>query len=133
MRAVESIRPSQASAPRPRVHRPVRKVTASALAGLVVSLVAALVLFSPSRSDAAVTTYARLNAGGPALSGWGEDSATNPSALLANAVAGEVASTTASIDLSHPSVPAGTPAALFETARYASDGQLAYRVPVPAG
>ena len=78
----------------------------------------------------------RVNAGGPALAGgWSADTAAAPSPY-SNAVAAvsKVSSTTATVATSDPSVPAGTPMALVQTARYDSSGgkSMIWTLPVPA-
>lgn len=70
-----------------------------------------------------LTVFYRVDAGGPQLAGtpvWSADTAAAPSSY-SNATTGgnsAVFSTTASIDMSSPSIPAGTPMALFQTERY---------------
>ena len=66
------------------------------------------------------TPVFRVNAGGPELPGspvWREDSDFASSEW---ASVGFAASTTEEIDVSHASIPVGTPAALFSTERYDS-------------
>jgi hypothetical protein len=70
-----------------------------------------------------LTVFYRIDAGGPQLAGtpvWAADTATAPSNLSNATTTGNSAtfSTTATIDMSDPSVPAGTPMALFQTERY---------------
>lgn len=80
----------------------------------------------------------RINAGGPSLPGeprWAADGPASPSPFVDPAAGSFTAAVPGTVDLSHPSVPAGTPAELFHTER---DGPepgppLAYAVPVPAG
>jgi Malectin domain/Abnormal spindle-like microcephaly-assoc'd, ASPM-SPD-2-Hydin/Bacterial TSP3 repeat len=81
----------------------------------------------------------RVDVGGPALAGtpaWEADTAAAPSPRGNGAATGNgTASWPQPPDLSDPSVPAGTPAALFQTERYdpAAAPDLAYSFPVPAG
>ena len=81
----------------------------------------------------------RINAGGPQLVGdpaWQADTAASPSpysnALTGNSATG---STTQTIDISHASVPAGTPMALFQTERFDKPGppNLLWDFPVSPG
>jgi N-acetylglucosamine-6-sulfatase len=81
----------------------------------------------------------RVNAGGPqiaALPNWSADTASIPS--FNNAATGgnsATLSTTAAIDLTHPSVPTGTPMAIFQSERYdkPSGQNLLWDFPVAAG
>jgi hypothetical protein len=78
----------------------------------------------------------RVNAGGAAQSGgWLTDTAASPSAW-ANGAAAQLAvgSTTTAVNVSDPSVPAGTPAALFQTMRYDQVGgeDMVWTMPVPS-
>ncbi|MCA9189929.1 MAG: hypothetical protein KDA99_30100, partial [Planctomycetales bacterium] len=60
----------------------------------------------------------RINAGGAELAGdamWSEDSILNPLPFHGEALR---FSTTSAIDVSHPSIPAGTPMEMFQTQRY---------------
>jgi len=61
----------------------------------------------------------RVNAGGPQLSGtpvWQADTPTNPSPYVSSGT--KVSGTSNAIDMSHPSIPSGTPQALFAKHRY---------------
>lgn len=63
----------------------------------------------------------RVNAGGPAIAdpAWSVDSPENPSPYVNASQTGNAASVTDNaIDTSHPSVPAGTPASVFQTERW---------------
>ena len=76
----------------------------------------------------------RVNAGGPKLAGtppWSADSATTPSPYATASGGNRRLSTTTTIVMRNPSLPAGTPATLFRTARSAN--RLTWRFPVPAG
>src|SRR5205807_5003632 len=80
-----------------------------------------------------------VNAGGPAISGtpgWSLDTAASPSPNVNAAATGNfVYSTGQAIDLSDPSVPAGTPMAVFQTERYdiAGGPDMTWTFPVSAG
>lgn len=84
----------------------------------------------------------RVNAGGPAVVGqagtpaWAADTAAAPSALVNAAATGnKVATSTATVNMTHPSVPAGTPMALLQNERYDDppSPNLAWAFPVTAG
>ena len=66
----------------------------------------------------------RVNAGGPVVAGgsgpaWAADTVADPSSLVnASATGNKVATTTATIDMTDPSVPAGTPMAIMQDERY---------------
>ncbi|MBA3329920.1 MAG: Ig-like domain-containing protein, partial [Actinobacteria bacterium] len=85
------------------------------------------------------TVLFRVNAGGPSVAGtpaWSEDSGAAPSPYVNTAAAGNsTAATGAAIDTSHPSVPAGTPAALFADERYDVDTapEMEWNFPVTVG
>ncbi|HEU0171698.1 MAG TPA: choice-of-anchor D domain-containing protein [Acidimicrobiales bacterium] len=94
---------------------------------------------SPAPSS---TVLYRVNAGGPAVAGaagtpaWSEDSAARPSPY-ANAVAtgNMVGSSATAVDMTHPSLPPGTPETLFRSRRWdpAAAPNLTYAFPVPSG
>jgi PKD repeat protein len=72
----------------------------------------------------ALTPLDRVNVGGAALAGgWLVDTATSrsPWSNAASTKTG-VATTTSAINVSDPSIPAGTPAALFQSSRYDLSG-----------
>ena len=81
----------------------------------------------------------RINAGGPPASAspsWSEDSGASPSAYGNGGATGNaVASWGATVDLSHPSVPAGTPMQIFQSERndLPASPDLTYSLPVPSG
>jgi N-acetylneuraminic acid mutarotase len=81
----------------------------------------------------------RVNAGGSALSGtpnWSADTDAAPSPYVNTAAAGnKTASTSAAINLSHPSLPAGTPASLLQTERWDRGGgaEMQWSFPVAPG
>jgi hypothetical protein len=66
------------------------------------------------------TPIYRVNAGGGALTGgWTADTKSSPSQYgNASAAKSTALSGSASINMSHPSLPAGTPSALFQSERY---------------
>jgi hypothetical protein len=79
----------------------------------------------------------RVNNGGPALTGapeWAVDTVASPSP---HRVAGgaKTSFTGATIDLTHPSVPSGTPMALFQTERWdpAGSPEMAWSFPTTPG
>ncbi|MGH9284367.1 MAG: malectin domain-containing carbohydrate-binding protein, partial [Acidimicrobiales bacterium] len=80
-------------------------------------------------------TY-RVNAGGPELSGsppWSGDASPSPSPFSNQAAAGNATfSTTTAVDTTHPSVPAGAPAAMFQSERwdFAGAPELTWAFPV---
>ena len=86
---------------------------------LAVALTSSLV--APSVASAQVVVY-RVNGGGTAITGapqWDADTSGSPSPFVNAAETGNnTFSTTNTIDLTHPSVPAGTPQALFQTERW---------------
>ena len=81
----------------------------------------------------------RVNAGGPALATtpeWSADTSGAPSPYVNASAAGAATYSKASaINTSHPSIPTGTPAALFQTERYdsASGVDMEWRFPVTPG
>jgi Malectin domain/Abnormal spindle-like microcephaly-assoc'd, ASPM-SPD-2-Hydin/Kelch motif/Glucose / Sorbosone dehydrogenase len=81
----------------------------------------------------------RVNAGGPAIAGtpnWASDTAAAPSSYSNVAAASSNTFTTsAAVNVSDPSVPAGTPASLFQTERYdtPSGGNMQWSFPVTPG
>ncbi|MGH9258376.1 MAG: choice-of-anchor D domain-containing protein, partial [Acidimicrobiales bacterium] len=103
-------------------------------------------LLIPLSGDASAsgsqTVLYRVNAGGPAVPGpsgspaWSEDSAAAPSPYVNAAATGNlVEAQDVPVDLSHPSVPAGTPMSLFQSGRWdlAASPNLTYSFPVPNG
>ncbi len=82
----------------------------------------------------------RVNAGGAGVSdsagAWGADTKGAPSPFVnADEAGNQVASTTHSIDTLSPSIPAGTPEAIFMSERWdpASGDEMHWSFPVPAG
>src|SRR5689334_20272548 len=79
--------------------------------------------FEPLEHRRLLTVLYRIDAGGPQLSGtpvWAADTAAAPSNLSNATTTGNSGTftTTATIDMSDPSMPAGTPMALFQTERF---------------
>jgi hypothetical protein len=101
------------------------------LAILAVALGAACDPIVPAEAS---TRY-RVDAGGPTLAGtpaWSADTALSPSPYATASSGGNRRlSTTTTIIMRNPSVPAGTPATLFRTARSAN--RLTWRFPVAPG
>src|SRR4051812_19329565 len=64
----------------------------------------------------------RINAGGPSLSGnpsWAADTSSAPSGYSnASAARSDTSSTSSAVDVTDPSIPAGTPPALFQADRW---------------
>jgi hypothetical protein len=107
------------------------------LASLAGVVMVATVAVGPGLAPAAAppaTTY-RVDAGGPKVAGtppWSADTSTSPSPLVtASGGAGKRLATTTAIVMRNPSLPAGTPVALFRSARSAN--RLTWRFPVPPG
>jgi hypothetical protein len=95
--------------------------------------------FEPLEGRHLLATLFRINAGGPELAGspvWQADTAAAPSPY-SNASAGNtgVSSTTATIDMTHASLPTGTPMALFQTERFDKSGapNMLWDFPVTPG
>ncbi len=81
----------------------------------------------------------RVNSGGPQLAGtpeWSADAGASPSAFV-NALGGNsfTATTALPIDVSHPSIPTGTPDAVFASERYDLGGgtEMQWNFPVAPG
>jgi Malectin domain/Abnormal spindle-like microcephaly-assoc'd, ASPM-SPD-2-Hydin len=94
---------------------------------------------SPASSS---TVLYRVNAGGPAVPGaagtpaWSEDSTARPSPYVNAAATGNtVGSSATPADMTHPSLPPGTPEALFRSRRWDPPPapNLTYAFPVPSG
>ncbi len=91
----------------------------------------------PQPAATAAALY-RVDAGGTGVVGaqlWEGDTEVTPSPFVASA--SKVITTTPSIDMTHASVPAGTPQSIFKSERYGrSDSgrtNLRWKFPVPAG
>lgn len=86
-----------------------------------------------------VTVLARVNAGGPAVAPldagpvWAADTQASPSGLVNAAATGNTTSTYgATIDMTDPSVPPGTPASLFQSERWDAAGGSEMQWTIPA-
>ena len=92
----------------------------------------------PGQPPPSSATY-RVNAGGPTIDGtppWGADAVTAPSPYVNASASGSNAYTTpAAVNVSHPSIPPGTPAAVFQTERWdpADGAELQWTFPVTPG
>jgi hypothetical protein len=81
----------------------------------------------------------RVNAGGPAATGtptWSADTSSAPSPYVNAAATGNLTFTTSSaINMTHPSLPSGTPAVLFQSERFDQAGgvDMQWSFPVTAG
>jgi len=86
-------------------------------------------------NQSSATIY-RLNAGGTGLAGtpqWQADTAKKPSSYVTSPST-KTAFTRLSVNTSHPSLPAGVPASMFQTQRNApSDGSVSLAFPVESG
>ena len=98
----------------------------------------AAILASAPLASAQTVTY-RVNAGGPAVSGtptWGADTKASPSPHVNAAETGNTTfSTTSTIDMTHASLPSGTPQLLFKDDRWDGSGapEMQWNFPVTAG
>jgi hypothetical protein len=96
--------------------------------------------FEPLEGRQLLATLFRINAGGPELAGspvWQADTTAAPSPY-SNATSGgnsAIATTAATINVTHASLPAGTPMALFQTERFdkATGPELLWDFPVSPG
>ena len=97
-----------------------RRLSLAALVVLIALAAGFAVL--PTQALAAPEVVYRVNAGGPTLSAtpaWSADTEAVPSSFVnASATGNTTFFTNNPIDVSHPSIPAGTPAALFQTERW---------------
>ena len=82
------------------------------------------------------TAVYRINAGGPSVSdgSWSVDTQGEPSPFV-NFDETETSSTSSLVDVSDPSVPAGTPASIFQSERWAPDEatRMRWKLPVDPG
>ena len=92
---------------------------------------------NPPPAATAAALY-RVDAGGTGVVGgqlWEGDTEITPSPFVASK--SKVVSTTPAVDMTHASVPAGTPQSIFKSERYgrsaAGHTDLRWRFPVPAG
>lgn len=107
--------------------------------GQQVSLMSNVVVLEYDDSPPPAGPLYRVNAGGPLVvdtPGWESDSEGNEAPYSNFAAAGSfTASNTETIDLSSTTLPAGTPASLFNTERWDSNGgaEMQWSFPVTAG
>ena len=119
-----------------RRHRHPRR--ALALVTIAVLFASGLITSSPSASAAPAPVF-QVEAGGSAIAGspgWSADTAASPSPYVNGAAMGNTVYTTnASINMTDPSVPAGTPMAVFQSERYDAGGgaDMVWNFPVNAG
>ena len=113
------------------------RIAPFAIAGLLLAVVTAgLASFEASDelTAAGVVRY-RINAGGPDLAGgWSRDTESRPSPYV-NAEDTSTSGTQQAIDVSHPSIPAGTPPEMFQTERWDpdEDPRMRWRLPLEPG
>ncbi|MFV2068809.1 MAG: malectin domain-containing carbohydrate-binding protein, partial [Pirellulales bacterium] len=99
----------------------------------------AMLAYDPAPPTGDNSILYRVNAGGSEIAGvpvWEADMGGSPAPYLsAGSSPNETASTTGAIDLTDPSVPAGTPESIFQTERWDGlDGsEMEWDFPVPAG
>ncbi|MBM2822228.1 MAG: hypothetical protein HW413_974, partial [Thermoleophilia bacterium] len=121
-----------------RAARPTRQLPRTLLA---VALLLGLLVVMPGTSTGQGAIVFRVNAGGvgntlPATPQWTDDTEVSPSPYVnALATGNWTASTSAAIDTSDSSIPAGTPSAIFQTERWDPAGapELAWDFPVVPG
>jgi len=105
---------------------------------LVIVLVAGLVAVLGTMGSAATPIH-RINAGGPDVSGpptWNKDTKGSPSPFVnALATGNKTQTVTTAINMTHPSIPAGTPQAIFKAARFdpAEKPNMEWDIPVSPG
>jgi hypothetical protein len=114
-----------------------RRIETFAIAGLLLAVVTAgLASFEATDAQTAGSTVVyRINAGGPDLAGgWSRDTVSRPSPYV-NAEDTSTSGTQQVINVSHPSIPAGTPAAMFQSERWDpdEDPRMRWRLPVEPG
>jgi N,N-dimethylformamidase beta subunit-like, C-terminal/Malectin domain/Abnormal spindle-like microcephaly-assoc'd, ASPM-SPD-2-Hydin len=123
--------PPERPMPRARSRRSLARLLVAALVGVGMS-------WSVAAPAGAEPLY-RVNAGGPVVTGppeWSADTAASPSPYVNAAAATNRTTTTgATINTSHPSLPTGTPAVLFQTERYdpKAGAEMQWAFPVTAG
>src|SRR4051794_15301327 len=119
----------------------VRRGRFISMAGVMVLVSATLTIstvMSPPPVSAAAAVY-RVNAGGPAVTGspgWTADTTTTPSAYVNAAANGNTTTaTTTTINMTDPSIPAGTPSSLFTTERWdrAGSPEMQWNFPATSG
>lgn len=115
------------------------RIGGRALVSLAALLLLASVLVSLRAPWSEAAVVYRVNAGGPQISGspaWTRDTKRSPSPYVnAAAIGSRTNSTTHAIDLSHASVPSGTPQSIFKKARIdiAATPNMQWDFPVSAG
>jgi hypothetical protein len=120
---------------RDRQRRAGRTLVASSL---VLVLVAGMVAVLGTMGNAATPIH-RINAGGPdvaATPNWNKDSKGSPSPFVNAAATGnKVQTVSTAIDMSHPSIPAGTPQAIFKSSRFdpTAKPNMEWDIPVSPG
>jgi lysophospholipase L1-like esterase len=110
------------------------KLLPAAISALSLSLVLAAVPNSVIAAPGDVIY--RINAGGAQLTGtpvWQADTPQNPSPYVSSGT--KIWSTSNAIDMSHPSIPSGTPSALFAKHRYdpVAAPEMRWTFPVSSG
>ena len=118
-----------------------RRLTYRTAILIAVIVSAALAVVRPQSASAdTVTPQFAVNAGGGAIGSsspaWSADTAGSPSSFVNAAATGNTVYTTPSpVDMTDPSVPAGTPMAVFQSERYADAGgpNMTWTFPAPAG
>ena len=109
------------------------------LAATLTSLAMLVAILASAPLAWAQTITYRVNAGGPAVSGtptWGADTKASPSPHVNAAETGNTTfSTTSTIDMTHASLPSGTPELLFKDDRWDGSGapEMQWNFPVTAG
>ena len=101
---------------------------------IVVTLLATLLsVVGASTAGAQTVTVYRVNAGGPQIDATPNWIADNPSPYVNTG--NNAYSTTATIDTTHASIPAGTPASLFQSERWdpAGGNEMQWNFPVTNG
>jgi hypothetical protein len=110
--------------------------TLSIVALLLTVVIAGLASFEASQETLGDATMRyRINAGGPDLAGgWLRDTENRPFEYV-NAEDTSTSGTGQAIDVSHPSLPDGTPAEIFQSERWdpAEDPRMRWRLPVDPG
>ena len=105
---------------------------------LVLVLVAGMVAVLGTMGNAATPIH-RINAGGPDVAAsptWNKDTKGSPSPFVNAAATGnKVQTVTTAIDMTHPSIPAGTPQAIFKSIRFDPEDlpNMQWDIPVSPG
>jgi hypothetical protein len=106
-----------------------RKGLAAFLALILAALLTILGASLASAASPSTSPTALIDAGGPSVSGWLADSTDSPSSDLGAGQTTYTATTTHAIDMSSSTIPAGTPASIFQTERWSAGSSLDYNVP----